>query len=223
MKQTSILVLALLLLGGLAWTESGDEGSVLPLDLPSGHAVTDEEDDEDQSESIIFFGQEFEGQAFFFLLDKSGSMVGAKMASLKHELATSIQGLSRSSEFGMVAFSTGNLIYSPLPKKATASRKANAIAWVDALQPYGATFMLDGATALLPIASLSRKRHRVVIAVGDGLPNGPGADDTLQGILTANWENLPFNTILFGTQQAAIDFMSDLAAATGGSFSSNPD
>lgn len=220
MKQTSILVLALMLFAGVGWTES--RGELQALDLPSGHAVAESEDEENTSEAILFFGQEFEGQAFFFLLDKSGSMAGSKMASLKHELTHSIQSLSRTSEFGIVAFSTGTSTYSPTPKKATQQRKASAIAWVEALQPYGATFMLDGATALLPIAALSRKNNKVVIAVGDGLPNGPGADDTLLGIVAANWEYLPFNTILFGTQQAATDFMSELAEVTGGSFSANP-
>ena len=80
--------------------------------------------------------------------------------------------------------------------------------------------MLDGATTLLGIAQQSSAGERIVIVVGDGLPNSPLAPETLIGILGANWESLPFNTILFGNEPSAVSFMQDLANATGGTFES---
>ena len=54
---------------------SEDDPRVLarqPLDLPSGGGRAD--DEEDTAEAIHFYGAEYEGDAFFWCLDKSGSM-----------------------------------------------------------------------------------------------------------------------------------------------------
>ena len=42
-----------------------------PLDLPAGGGVGDEAEEEDMPELIQFWGEEYEGDAFFWCLDKS--------------------------------------------------------------------------------------------------------------------------------------------------------
>lgn len=189
-----------------------------PLDLPVSGVSKDTEDDETASEQITFFGASYEGDAFFFLLDKSGSMVGEKMLQLKQELTNAISSLSSASEIGLVAYSSDIVRFHPRPRPATPGTKTSAIAWVLQLDPVGATMMLDGALAVLPIAHLSRRQQRVIIAVGDGIPNSPGPAETLEGIITANWQSLPWNTVLIGSVPEAATFMMTLAQSTGGTF-----
>jgi len=176
------------------------------------------DEEEAAPETIRFFGSSYEGDGFFFLLDKSGSMAGTKMAFLKAEVASALSELSESSEFAIVAFSGDTQVHSPVPLPATPSGISGAHSWVQALVPYGPTHMLGAAAELLTIAQLSTKEHRSVIAVGDGLPNGPGPAETLAGILILDSEGLPFHTILIGFSEGAAQFMSELASSTGGTF-----
>ncbi len=190
-----------------------------PLDLPSGGkgVVFDEED---YPESIQFFGSIYEGDGFFFLLDKSGSMAGMKMDLLKAEMSSALSELSSESEFGIVAFSGTTISFSPIPTVASAEAVDQARLWVIGLVANGPTMMLSAANELLTIAQISQRSHRSVIAVGDGLPNSPGPVETLEGILLINTEQLPCHTILFGSDAQAIQFMSELASFTGGTFRS---
>ena len=218
-----LLLLCLVPLSLFATTHLiGESGPKIPLDLPSGGGGLSE-DEEDSPEIITFFGSSYEGEGFYFLLDKSGSMQGEKMDLLKAELTSTLNSLSSESHFGMVAFSDNVVPFSTYPMVATPVWKSQAVAWVQALVPAGSTHMLAGATSILDVAQLHQSSNRVIIAVGDGLPNQPSAPQTLEGIIFANWQGLPFNTILFGNDPAAVQFMQDLAAATGGTFQSNPE
>ena len=188
-----------------------------PLDLPSGgEAQSDEE--EDAAEAIRFFGEVYEGDGFFFLLDRSGSMSGMKLDILKGEMNSALSELSESSEFGIVAFSGDISVFSPMPLEANSSNITAAREWVNALQAYGSTMMLGAAIELLTITQAATNDEREVIVVGDGNPNSPGPTETLEGILAANTEGLPFHTILIGSNESAIDFMTALATATGGTY-----
>jgi len=188
-----------------------------PLDLPAGGLGVGEEE-EDAPESIVFFGGSYEGDAFFFLLDKSGSMFGTKMDLLRSEMASAFDELSPQSEFGLVAFSGDFLVFSPMPMKSTTQNLLAARAWVNALEAFGATQMLSAAQELLTIAHICGLESRSVIVVGDGLPNGPGPEETLSGILATNLDGLPFHTILFGVSESAVAFMLQLASSTGGTY-----
>jgi len=195
----------------------GGSPSSRPLDLPSGGRGV-AEDEEETPESIQFFGSIYEGDGFFFLLDKSGSMYGTKMAVLQSEVMSSLAELSEPSEFGIVAFSGDVQAYSTAPTPASSIAVSTAQSWVEGLVPYGPTHMLGGAAQILTISQLSTRASRSVISVGDGLPNGPGPEQTLAGILLLNTEDLPFHTILIGAGDGAAQFMSDLANLTGGTF-----
>lgn len=185
-----------------------------PLDLPAGGGAA--EDEEDAAETIQFFGGSYEGDGFFFLLDVSGSMYGERLTVLKEEMRRSLESLSKASEFGIVAFSDWVRTYAQRPKRATRTETRRAEEWVEELRAIGGTYMLDGARTLLPIAHKSRKKHRVIIAVGDGLPTNPDPDETLVSIVSENAHRLPWNTILIGAGEGQEAFMAALARLTGG-------
>ena len=196
---------------------AAQRGGSRPLDLPSGGRGTDE-DEEDPNETIRFFGESYEGDGFFFLLDRSGSMSGMKLEILKLEMTSALSELSEQSEFGIVAFSGDTTAFSPMPVKASDRNSSLGKAWVLALAPYGSTMMLAGAEAILEIAYTSSKDDRSIIVVGDGSPNSPGPAETLEGVIAANVEGLPFHTILIGASSEAADFMMALSSVTGGTF-----
>jgi len=204
------------------WIVMGAENSskVLrrPLDLPSGGARGEHEEEENALEAIFFFGDTYEGDGFFFLLDRSGSMSGFKLAMLKTEMNSALSELSPTSEFGIVSFSGDYSVFSPTPSRATSGMVAAAQAWVNAMEAAGSTMMLQAAQQLMPIVEISSRRDRRVIAVGDGSPNNPGHEETLAGILAANTQQLPIDTLLVGANEPALLFMQQLASDTGGPF-----
>ncbi|MFQ5654297.1 MAG: hypothetical protein ACE5GW_06165, partial [Planctomycetota bacterium] len=127
-----LIVVLGLVLGTCGWiiAQTGDGGvAKRPLDLPSG-GRGDDEDEEDAPETITFYGSEYEGDGFFWCLDKSCSMGwNGEINTLKQEVTQSVNSLSTRAEFSLVAFSTSTLVWSPFPQKANPATKAAAIAW----------------------------------------------------------------------------------------------
>lgn len=220
-----ILLLSSVLLGSIVWAT--DQGQVKrPLDLPSGGQGADE-DEEDEPESITFYGSEFEGDGFFWCLDHSGSMgsgggVGSSgIATLRDEMTSSIQQLSRYAEFSMVKFSTGNVAWSENPRKGTPANKASAIVWVQAIQAVGWTCLAPAGVKTLEIANRCSKRRVSVLILGDGMPNCNGVDTSAQclsDITAANYKRLPVHTLFISVSTSGTAFFQSLAAMNGGTF-----
>lgn len=196
-----------------------------PLDLPSG-GRGDKEDAEDAPEIITFYGNEYEGDAFFWCLDKSGSMVGTKILVMREEVIQAINLLSQRAEFGLVAFSTDTIVWSTMPIKATAAAKQSAIAWVQMLNANGMTCIAPAGVTTIGISNQSNKSHKQMIFVSDGIPycsGGPGyAEEALQVITETNWQRTPINTLFIsgdnGGQGYGEQFMQTLAAMNNGTF-----
>ena len=215
-RAWSVLVIASL----FAAVVSGDDGgAVVPLDLPAGSGVA--EKDEDESESILFYGQEYEGEGFFWCLDASGSMAfEGRIDVLKEEVTQAIESLSRRAQFSLVAFNQNSTVWSDLPREATADAKSAAVAWVEALVPVSWTCLAPAGVRALELSQQCRKRAKVVIVVGDGQPICAGTDTSAECLVafqTANWERTPVHTLFVGSSAGAA-FMQQLAAENGGSF-----
>ena len=208
MYRLLIAILAFGLLFGGATTICGlDDGERRPLDLPSG-GTGDGEEDEDAPEVISFYGAEFEADAFFWVIDRSGSMLGEPMAVLQFELTEGLRQLTNRAEFGMVSFATEYTIFEPRPMRATTSNKARGAIWVNALMADGWTCMPDPAAEIFNIANQSRKRNRVVILVGDGVPRcmtfeNIESDEVLEAIAAANHKRTKVNTIFIAGDPAS--------------------
>lgn len=203
-------------------SEADTERTRRPLDLPSGGNGSDSDDDDDPLPDLIqFFGHDYEGDAFVWVLDISGSMsVGGRIAQLRDEFAAAVVNLSTSSDFGAVAFNQNILPLDPLCSASVAERKRNAIIWVTGLQPSGASCVAPAVIHGLELVRKSRKPNRRVIVVGDGLPECGGVSNSelhLEHIESANWDRIPIDTVFVGIQlEAGIDFFQQLANSNDG-------
>ena len=195
----------------------GTKGSQ-PLDLPSGGHGEDESD-EDPPETIRFYGESYEGDGFFWCLDRSGSMTtDDRLGRLKIEVTEALASLSDSAEIGLVSFSDGYTAWQPLPREADSGAIASATEWVLALEAGGFTCLGAAGTRTIEIANLCEKESKQIFVVSDGLPFCGGQDSSaaaLQSIRAANWQSIPVNTIFIGNDPSASAFMRSLTANGG--------
>ena len=216
---TIILYMSFTLLP-IVWSQS-NEGARRPLDLPSGGAG-DGDDEEDAPETINFWGGEYEGDAFFWCLDKSCSMGwNGEIQQLKEEFTSTISSLSSQAEFGVVAFSDGHISWRASPVKANPANKGSATAWVLALNAAGWTCIGPAGVETLNIANQCSKQMKQVLILSDGEPycNGSNtATQSLADITAANWQRIPVNTIYIATDNGGITFMQQLASQNNGTF-----
>lgn len=219
-RASMALVVAILVLGVAGWI-SADETARRPLDLPSGGGSGEE--DEDAPESITFYGAEFEAEAFFFCVDRSGSMVGQPMSTLKSEMGDAIGQLSRRSQFGIVSFGTTEGAWQERPMKATSSNKASAQTYIQGLVAFGWTCMPDAVAHVCQISNKCRLRNRAIILVGDGMPYCMSlgtllTEETLSALATHNYRRTPVNTIFISADQQGIAFFRQIASLYNGEF-----
>lgn len=192
-----------------------------PLDLPNGKVGKDEEDEENEPETIVFYGSEYEADAFFWCLDRSCSMSSGSpplISVLKQEVTAAINSLSSDAEIGLVNYESDTSVWNPQPQKANPSNKGSAIAWVQAMVVDGLTCLADAGVQTVQISNLSRKRHRTIIVVSDGVPNCPACAESVAAITTANWKRTPINTLFLGANTTGSSCMQSLAAANNGTF-----
>ncbi len=220
-----LIVLGLVFLATTWMVAQSSDGSgrllKRPLDLPSGGLGTDDEE-EDESESITFYGSEYEGDGFFWLLDKSGSMLwGGRIQILKQEMTEAINALTSRAQFSMVAYSSNTVAWNQFPVPANSGNKASALAWVQGLSASGPTCMLPAGLKVIEISNLCSKRRKQVIVLGDGVPfcNGQNTgQQCLTEITGANWQRTPIHTIYVSTDNGGVEFMQALATLNNGTF-----
>ena len=205
--------------GSWIFAQSGGASAKEPLDLPSG-GRGDLIDEKDTPETLRFYGSQYEGDGFFWCLDHSGSMSeGDLLGQLKSEMTESISQLSEGSEFSIVAFSTGTTVWSAIPKEGNPGNRASATAFVQSLVAGGATCLAPAGVQTISISNLCDKEHKLIIVLSDGEPNCPGPAETLAAMVAANWQHTPIHTVYIASDFAGIQFMQQLAAMNGGTFS----
>ena len=91
--RNALLLTAIISICWIASTLSQDVGSssvTQNLDLPYNAGVEDSTE-EDAAEIIFFYGQQYEGDAFVFCVDRSGSMLDrGELDRAKREIARNI-------------------------------------------------------------------------------------------------------------------------------------
>ena len=125
MKQLLLVVLLVPMVAAVSVFAQDPTILKRALDLPSGGLASAEED-EDNPETISFYGQEFEADAFFWAVPAYG-FCGETVALnlIKQEVNDGLAQLSPVSWMGLVAYNTPSpLIWSPQAKKATPPNKA---------------------------------------------------------------------------------------------------
>lgn len=221
-KEIVSFLLVCLLLTGVLLSEEPLGGPATPLDLPSGGASSD--DEEDIGEVIEFYGAIFEGDAFFWCLDRSCSMGwGGRLPVLKSEFSTAIDSLSDESEFSAIHFGSSFNTFSHIPLEANLGNREAAKEWINQVEALGGTCLAPAGVALVNISQLSDKDNKVILVLSDGVPGcggtSGGPSETLTAITSANWERTPINTIYISTDNSGIAFMQALATMNGGTFS----
>lgn len=227
----------------LAFTCSA--GLVLANDLPIGAAPEPEEATPEpppapvEEDAPVFFDEELptEAEAIVYVVDRSSSMSlpvapylgldgnvvsnGNRLGYVKTEIKRSINSLSDAFSFNIVIYDECIEAWKPLRQQATAQKKAEAMAWVDAIQPWGWT-NTGGAASL----ALADDANRMVLLLSDGAPNfldcaqSYVADfDTHRLIIRqSNAQNAVIHTFGIGLDAETRTFLQRVAQDNGGTF-----
>jgi hypothetical protein len=148
------------------------------LDLPY-RVHEPSEEGERAPDVVIFYGSVFEGDGFFYALDRSGSTLdNGELEREKEELVRNIREFSDDVFFAVCFYDAGLIRWppSPHPVRATAATREAAIAWVLGTPGGGGTCVAKGILASVDFANLSPARRNVVIWLGDGCTTCPGFD-----------------------------------------------
>ena len=160
---------------GLGSTSQTKENLDLPYD-----AFGDGSDEEEAPEIIQFYGQNYEGDGIFYVIDRSGSMQSSgELDIAKREVTRNIAEFSSRVQFGIVFFDANLLKYpsSGQPVDANSGQKQGAIGWVMGVPGGGGSCVMQGMTTGLQFANKASSQRRVVIYVGDGGGTCKGADE----------------------------------------------
>ncbi|WP_242361914.1 VIT and VWA domain-containing protein, partial [Anaeromyxobacter sp. SG17] len=139
---------------------------------PAAHAVVQREKGED---FLMLFVQPpaeiapalVRPKELVFLVDKSGSMMGAPFDRLRALVLRALDAMGPDDTFQIVAFDGAAQAMSEAPLPATPSAVARAKAWLAGLQGGGGTEMLEGVRAALTPPEDPR-RLRMVVFCTDG-------------------------------------------------------
>ena len=182
----------------------------------------------------VFFGTASRGNKFVFIIDKSGSMEGDRLAAAKEELCRTLKGLKATDKF-MVYFFSDNAEPMPMPARAMLSFFSNnaepmparamlsgtpknirwAVKWVRTRSVQGGT---DPRQALHLCFDL---RPDTVWLLTDGIfLQRPGLKPVTDLIRELNKKDeVRVNTIGFHRDRKAVDrSLNPIAAANGGTF-----
>jgi len=92
------------------------------------------------SGSANFFGLRARGRKFVYVVDRSASMRGAKLAAAKAEIVRSMRALRREMQFSVIFYNTSHQVMADETlMKASKENLEKAIAWVKDITPKGDT------------------------------------------------------------------------------------
>lgn len=215
--------------GALEAQELGLGGLKENLDLPLD-AIGEVGEEEEAPEVVNFYGQNLEGDGFFYSIDASGSMRDSQeLTKAKQEITRNVSEFSEKTEFGIVLFWSTITKYptSGRPVAANAGSKQAAISWLAGQQGGTGSCMMEGLREALQMANMSAAKRKVVVYVGDGggTCNGSNEQDYLRKMVSTitaqNYQRAQVNTIgvMMGTsRQMQESFMKQLSAANNGTY-----
>jgi Mg-chelatase subunit ChlD len=207
---------------GPAWPQVKEN-----LDLPFD-ALGEEEEDEDAPEIVNFYSTNLEGDGFFYVVDRSGSMVDSgELQRAKQELNKNISEFSNRVEFGIIFFATETVKFpsSGLPAQATEAMKQAAKSFVNSQDRARGSCCMTGMLEGLRLANRGKARRKVLVYLGDGGGTCGGTNEAqylekaLSTITGQNHQRIRINTIgVVDVSSIGDNFLRRLAAANGGSY-----
>jgi hypothetical protein len=208
--------------------EMGGTGGIKEnLDLPLD-ALGDTGEEEDAPETIHFYGQTYEGDGFFFTVDRSGSMQDSgELQIAKREMIRNIQELSNRTQFS-VNFFDANLIYFPQsgrPAEASQAMKGAATGFINSTPGGGGSCCQKGLLNALRFANLSTSKRKVIVYVGDGGGTCGGNEgtyhqQTLAMVTQQNYQRAQVNAIgvLMAGRTTQEQFLRQLTSMNNGTY-----
>jgi hypothetical protein len=171
-------------------------------------------DDEDTSSVLggSFFGIRADGRRFVYVVDCSGSMVGAPYQRAQQELIRSLAALSKSQEFFVILYSDNSYpMY--FPKNTQEFVKASDAA-IEQVQTWVTNFSHHGGTNPEPALeqALKMKPDAVFFLTDGAIP-----DSTPDSVRQANSSNVSVHTIGF-TNRAGESTLQQIADENNGSY-----
>jgi Mg-chelatase subunit ChlD len=208
-------------------TQSGWAQIKENLDLPFD-ALGQEEEEEEAPEIVNFYTTNLEGDGFFYVIDRSGSMQNSgELARAKSEVSKNISEFSSRVQFGIVFFDAGILKFpsSGQPAEANEAMKQAGKGWMNSVGGGSGSCCMQGILTGLQMANRAKARRKVVVYLGDGGGTCMGADENQYlakalGTITAqNYQRVKINTIgVLEVTQVCESFLRKVAAANGGTY-----
>jgi hypothetical protein len=172
--RVAIVVLSCLFCRVPAWVAAQGLGSTSQtkenLDLPYD-AIGEGSEEEIAPSVIVFYGQSFEGDGVFYVIDRSGSMQGAgELDIAKREVVRNIKEFSSNMQFAVVFFDSNVLKYPSggQPTDASTTNKQSAIGWVTGMAGGSGSAISLGLFAGIDFSNRSTSDRKTIIYVGDG-------------------------------------------------------
>ena len=221
-----LAVIGVLLTGsGLYAQGSGQPATKENLDLPYD-AFGLSEEEEEAPEVVFFYGQQYEGDGFFFCLDRSSSVANGELDIEKREAIRTISQFSKHVQFAIVFYDQGMMKWpgSGRPAEANGSMKSGAISFLSTIQSGSGTCVKEGVLEAINFANRSSAKRNVIIYLGDGGTSCPGAgsgykNQTISQVAAANFKKHQINVICVGVDGGMDEsFCKALANSNGGTY-----
>jgi len=218
-------VLFVLGCGAPALAQSAGAGGVKEnLDLPFD-AIGENGDEEDAPEIVTFYGVQLEGDGFFYVIDRSGTMANGELQVAKREVIKNITEFTERVQFGVFFFDAGLMKFpsSGQPADANPAMKASAISFVSSTPNGGGTCPQAALLAALRMSQQASARRKVIVFLSDGHTACSGADGpqykaaTIAAVSAQNFQRAVVNTI--GVVEIIDEeFLRSLAGSNGGTY-----
>ena len=197
------------------------------LDLPYD-SIGDGEDEEDAPEIVTFYGTMLEGDGFFYVIDRSGSMqTSGELQIAKREVTKNVTEFSDRVQFGIFFIDAGLKQFPSggQPAEANPGMKGSAISFLQATQGGAGSCPQAGFSAALRMANRASAKRKVLVYVGDGGGTCNGANETtylqqtLGAVSAQNYQRATVNTIgVLDVNQLRENFLRAIAGANGGTY-----
>jgi len=198
------------------------------LDLPLDAGGGDGAPDEDPPEVVEFYSLPLEGDAFFYVIDRSSSMLElGELQRAKQEVLKNLAEFSEKVQFGIFFFDAGFLKFpeSGKPADATPEMKQSAKRFIQSTPGGAGTCGLQPLLSALQMANLAKSRRKVLVYLSDGAGTCQGAveaeylEKMFLQVTSQNFQRVKINTIgVIDLTELGERFMRRLASANGGTY-----
>jgi len=197
------------------------------LDLPFD-ALGENEEEEDAPEVVNFYTVTLEGDGFFYIIDRSGTMNDqGELARARQEVKKNINEFSDRVQFGVFFFGT-DIVKFPSngqPAEADMAMKQSGRSFVDGTPAQNGTCGLKALQAAIQMANQAKSNRKVIVYLSDGGGTCQGGDEaqylqkTLSTVASLNFQRIKVNTIgVLNLTPLGEQFMRKLASMNGGTY-----